>query len=160
MGGIPSGFAESEPGAVAAAASYLRRTEAAVLDGSGALSVVIRALTVEPLRSQALAAQPASRLFSRARAAGPWFARGYRLGYRLDSYSPSAAQVAVWTFGLAAGVIPTLTDWSTTTLQLRFTAGDWKVSQASTAPGPIPPPANASPQSDAAFARAAQTFKE
>lgn len=154
----PSGYVDTEPGAVAAAANFLGLSEAALLDGSGDWSTLVNALAIEPLRSQALAARPAERLFARARAAGPWFARGWRLGYRIDAYAPSAARVGVWTFGIAVGQIPTVSDWSTTTMQLRFTAGGWKIASSHVSPGPTPPPASAPQQAKNAFVSAAARF--
>ena len=61
-------------------------------------------------------------------------------GYRIDSYSPSAATIAIWRVGIVgsgASVQPQQS-WRTETVSLVWQHG-WKVTSFASAPGPTPP---------------------
>lgn len=162
VGGIPEGFAHSRRGAAAAAANYLAALEQALPAGAASWSSAVRALTVAPLTAQALDARGASTAIAAriAASAGPAFIRGWRLGYRIDSYTPSRARVAVWTVGLVASVAQVVpAEYSSTECTLRWLSGDWKVARARTTPGPTPPADASDAAAVEAFARAALAFR-
>jgi hypothetical protein len=144
--------------AVVAADGYLRALDPATTEGSSL--VTLRAITLPRLTSQALRARAAAVTVAReASASGAGFMRGWQLGWRVISYTPPVARVAIWTMGLAAApnevVAP---DWSTTLCTLRRVGRAWRVQEAATSPGPTPPSDGSDRAAVAAFARAAATF--
>lgn len=152
------GFAHSERGAVAAAASYLRLLD----EGSVAAGTLarLRAMTSPPLTAQALAAEAASAALARRISfTGRAFFGGWRLGWRLDSYTSSTARAAVWTMGMveSAGEV-VAPDWSTTVCTLRWSRGVWKVFAAQTSSGPTPPSDGTDRAAVLSFVRSASTF--
>jgi hypothetical protein len=62
------------------------------------------------------------------------------LGYRVDSFTGGGARVALWSVVVhGSDVGPSLAPaWSTSTLDLEWIGGDWKLASATTAPGPGP----------------------
>ncbi len=95
-----------------------------------------------------------------AGASGATFTQGWRLGYRVDAYSPSRARVQIWTMGVMAGAAGVLAPaYSTTTCALRWSDDAWKVAAAQTTPGPTPPPDDSDPGAVTAFASAAARFR-
>lgn len=160
--GIPVGFAHSEPGAVAAATSYVRTVSAALGGGYGARALAV--LTVPPLslkaRSDAQQLQQGEAIVrgrSGVRLTGLW-----PLGYRVNSYSPTSAEVSVWSHGVSILGRPErlLSGYVTDTMSLRWAAGDWKVAAHSYRLSTAPP---ASGGTDAraprAFAAGASGFR-
>lgn len=150
----------SANGAVSAAADYLQ-----LLDGTAppaARSAGLRAVTVAPLTSQALRAASATvALTDRLSARGPAVIDGWRLGWRVLSYTPHRAQVAIWTMGIAASPALVLSpDWSTTTCTVKWSEDSWRVATAQTSAGPTPPAAGAGRSVIAGFARSASRFEE
>ncbi len=83
------------------------------------------------------------------------------LGYQLESYSPTQAQVALWAvvlYGNDGGLAPQAL-YATSTLRLRW-VDDWKLVQVTTAPGPVPVQGQAMPTPAAELIHANRTFKE
>ena len=150
--GVPAGFARTRAGAVAASASYVR-TGAAVMAMS---DVEVRA-AAEQMAATASADEQANDLLRKLRALRATLdgtAATYRqavLAARVDAYDGDRARVAVWHVGvLAAGErFPPQAGWSTSTFELVWERGDWKVWAETIAPGPAPildesaPPATA-----------------
>lgn len=143
MAGVPVGYARSEEGARAAAVGYVR-TGQLMLDASPA---GVRAAT------QAMSAQGAAegqlrdlsgRLAVVGRnlegATGPVIYRQGVLATRVDAYSPDRARVSVWHVGVlsAPGVAPPQSGWATSSFELVWEDGDWKVWSESVVPGPAP----------------------
>lgn len=157
------GFAHSEHGAVAAAGNYLTVLSRALTPGARfSWTEAVRALTVAPLTARMLGGTSASAMMERklAQSGAAFFFRSWLLGYRVRSYSSALAQVALWNMGVmvsALGVVPP--DYSTTTCVLRWTGGDWKVSDSRVSQGPTPPSSPAITVAQAAaFAAAAHQF--
>src|SRR5829696_7858695 len=83
------------------------------------------------------------------------------LGYRVDQYTPTQAQIALWAvvlYGNDGGLAPQAL-YATSTLRLRW-AGDWKLLEASTVPGPVPVHGQATPSPAQELVDAAEDFKE
>jgi hypothetical protein len=163
LGGVPLGFARSERGAVAAAGNYLTVLSRALTPGAAFWwERAVRALTLAPLTARALSGSAASATIARRlqRSGSSFYLGSWLLGYRVLAYSRSRARVALWSVGMlasAAGVVPPA--FSTTTCELRWASGDWKVSGARVSDGPTPPSSAASGAAPvAAFAVAARRF--
>src|SRR5262249_35753589 len=60
------------------------------------------------------------------------------LAWRVDDYATETASVSVWTVSVlsAIGVAVPQTEWATTTLDLEWTAGGWRVAAAHDSRGP------------------------
>jgi hypothetical protein len=67
--------------------------------------------------------------------------RAALVGYRIDSFTPSAATVAVWRVGIvgSGATVPPQQSWRTETVSLVWERGAWKVAAFASAPGPTPP---------------------
>ncbi|HWD45299.1 MAG TPA: hypothetical protein VHM23_16605 [Actinomycetota bacterium] len=167
---MPVGWAQTEQGAIGAATGYAR-----VLSALWFLADADR-------RHQAVAAMaaPGALLELQAEqdqvaagiARGPFGAgltrRGVRsvlrtnlLGYRVDRYTPTAAEVALWAvvlYGNDGGLVPQVL-YATSTLRLRW-AGDWKLVGAVTVPGPVPVHGQATPSGVRELIQAVEHFKE
>jgi hypothetical protein len=170
VAGVPVGWPRTKEGAVGAAAGYAR-----VLSALWFLGDTHR-------RRQALAAMAISEALPRLQAAqdqvatgiarGPFGAdlarRGVRsvlrtslVGYRVDHYTPTDAEVALWAvviYGNDGGLTPQAL-WATSTLRLRW-AGDWKLVGTVTAPGPVPVQGQATPSAVSELIDSAERFKE
>jgi hypothetical protein len=168
--GVPLGWPQSPSGAVAAAAGYARVLSA------------LWFLTDSARRRQALDRMAAPEALARLRAdqdgiaggvaMGPLGAglgrpgvatmlRTSMLGYQLQRYSASQAQVALWAvvlYGNTGGLEPQAL-YATSTLRLRWMA-DWKLAEVSTIPGPVPVQGQATPTDSAELIKASQQFKE
>jgi len=63
------------------------------------------------------------------------------LGYRVEAFSARSARVALWAvvvYGAETGLLPGAA-WTTTTMELAWVGGDWKLASTLTAVGPTPP---------------------
>lgn len=62
------------------------------------------------------------------------------LAWRVDAFSNTRARVSVWTVSVlsAADVAMPQSEWVTTTLDLRWEAGSWRLAATSETPGPSP----------------------
>ena len=148
--GVGIGYSRTESGAVDAATAYL-----VVLNGPGVLrpdqvrsaEVVMAA---ESYRDQLIAAGDADlrtldSSFGLAANAGMGIdvvIRYVPIAFHVDSYDGQHAAVSVWAVWVLAeaGILPPQQHWLTSTMLLQWTAGDWKVTGASSRPGPVPSP--------------------
>lgn len=168
--GVPLGWAHTRQGAIGAAAGY-----ASVLSAVWFLADGDRrrqALTAMAAPEALVGLQTAQDGVAAGVARGPFGAslnrRGVRsmlrislLGYRVDRYAPTEAQVALWAvvlYGNDGGLAPQAL-YATSTLRLRW-AGDWKLLEASTVPGPVPVHGQATPSPAQELVDAAEDFKE
>jgi hypothetical protein len=161
-GGVPVGFEHSARGAVAATGNYIATLSRALTPGAPfSWTRAVRALTVAPFTARALSGSLASGMMSRRlqRSGSAYFLGSWALGYRLLSYTPARAQVALWTVGVMASAVGSVPpDFSTTTCELDWTAGDWKLSRARVSEGPTPPSPAAGSAQAVSFAAAARQF--
>jgi hypothetical protein len=83
------------------------------------------------------------------------------LGYRLEQYRDhDSARVALWAVVVAGNDanLPPQALWGTSTLRLRW-AGDWKLEDARTVPGPVPVYSQAEPSTPAELVGAIRGFE-
>jgi hypothetical protein len=138
------GFAHSPTGAAEAATTYLGLlAETAAFDGTDARARV-NAMTTGSLRAELQRGLPivASALRARlASRAAPAAFDGWPLGYRVTSFTATSATVSVWHLDLAASSTLGLmtTDYATTTYEVRWLAGTWRIDRARNVAGPTPP---------------------
>ena len=149
----------SPQSAVAVAARYLEVLDEA--SRASATSAALRTLTSPPLTDQALRVEGLSAgLKQRLSQPGPAFIRGWRLGWRVVSFSPRLARIAVWAMGMVQSPHEVLTpNYSTTLCTLRWAGSGWRVFAAVTNPGPVPPVDGSDHSAVASFVREADRFQ-
>ena len=169
--GVPLGWPQTRQGAVAAAAGYAK-----VLSKHWFLTDTVRRRravaqlaapeAVAQLRASqdALASAMARGAFGAAlaRPGVAWLLRTSLLGYRVNRYTPTAAEIALWAlvvYGTDRGGPLPQALYATSTLRLRWAEG-WKLVAASTVPGPVPLPGPATPTPAAELIQAADSFTE
>ncbi|MFP4636546.1 MAG: hypothetical protein ACLFRD_11845, partial [Nitriliruptoraceae bacterium] len=141
--GMPVGFAPDEAGAVAAATAYTIAFDGPLLFDDRLADAVAVAATdqahaeleeqfteVAALLSERLNLEDRSEVVTRPAPAG----------YRLDEFANADhATVAVWGTALVlAGEAPIPPGWRTTTVELVWAGGDWKLAELTSRPGPEP----------------------
>ncbi|MHC5904805.1 hypothetical protein ACVNF4_12995 [Streptomyces sp. S6] len=155
-GSIPTGYAHDRQGVQSAAANY-----AVVLGSTGMFHQDSRHTIVDTLYTPDAAARlrPA---MDKAYTAGflaelgldangdppqgnTFVARVVPIGSTVQSYSATAAKVAVWNMGLIGmsgtnSTDPVKSTWSTWTFDLQWVNGDWKVAAENQTDGPAPVP--------------------
>lgn len=141
-------FARSPTGAAEAATTYLGLlAETAAVDSTD-VRARVNAMTTGSLRAQlqqglpVLASALRARLASRA---DPAAFEGWPLGYRVTSFTATSATVSIWHLDLAANSTLGLmtTDYATTTYEVRWLDGTWRIDRARNVAGPTPPSPNA-----------------
>jgi len=168
--GVPVGWPHGRAGAVAAAAGYARVLSALwFLTDPGRRARALGRMAAPEAAAGLRASQDA---LAGALGRGPFGAglarpgvasllRTSLLGYRVDHYDPGTATVAVWAlvvYGNDGGLAPQAL-WATSTLRLRW-AGDWKLVEVGTVPGPTPIAGQAAPSPPGELLRAAAEFEE
>jgi hypothetical protein len=175
IAGVPVGYAHSAAGATAAATNYAVAYGSAAMFYTTQRHAIVAAIadpSVEPTLQRQLDGSFASVLptFGLDAAGNPpagqtFVARTVPVGVHLMGYDGNTAQVAVWCTGLIGltgqhSVKPVAEAWSTATLTLRWTEGDWKWVDFTQTDGPTPV-SGMQPASDAvAIANAVHDFGE
>ena len=123
----------------------------------------VTAMTTGPLRAELEQGLPVLTRALRVRLASadaPAAFEGWPLGYKVTSFSENRAVVSVWHLDLAATSTLRLmtTDYATSTYEVRWRAGSWRIDRASTVAGPTPPPPGAPPAAVDRFAKAIEAF--
>jgi hypothetical protein len=141
--GAPAGFSRTRDGAVAAAASFVT-TGQALLD----MDPLAAEEAVRQMAATATAEQQVAELLAKLRAArdeladgtGPILYRQAAIAWRVDSFSPDRASVAIWNVGVLTrdGVAPPQAGWATSAFDLVWERDDWKVEHETVTPGPAP----------------------
>lgn len=141
--GVPVGFGEGQPGAVAAAIAYATASqrwlyftdteiEAAVTQI--ATPVAAPRLVEDVLTDVSMARDQL------AKSEGPvwWIVRP--LAWKVERFRESEARVSVWTVTVlsAAGVASPQSEFVTVTLDLSWLDGDWRVDGSADSAGPTP----------------------
>ncbi|MEW2128445.1 hypothetical protein AB0891_32535 [Streptomyces sp. NPDC007259] len=154
-GTIPSGFAHDEQGAASAAANYsvaLGSAEMFDRDQRRAIASAVYAPTVAAARQDALDKVYSDADFltnigltpeGTAPAGQTFISRSNPVGTKVVKFDSDAASVAVWysaLFGLAGdgSKNPVSESWFTNTFELKWTGGDWKVTDFTQKDGPAP----------------------
>jgi len=154
---LPSSYARSRAGAVAAAAAYLRALDGPALLDAGRVREVVARIASRRVRaaleaSYARASAEARRRLGVGTTPRPVvILRAAPVGYRLERWSPRAATVSVWRVGIvgSGATVTPQQSWRTETVELVWEDGRWKVASFASAPGPTPPlPASATPATE------------
>ncbi|MFD8950744.1 hypothetical protein ACWGHU_27115 [Streptomyces xanthophaeus] len=172
--GIPKGFAHDEQGAQSAAANYAvalgsdgmfkKNTRHALVDGIYAPEVAAR---MKGPQDAAYSTEFLAKLGLDANGNAPqgstFVTRTVPVGTRVDSYTPAAAKVAVWSTGLIGmsgekSTDPVRTTWKTWIFELVWSGEDWKVSSDTQQDGPAPVPGDAAVSSADDISKATKEF--
>lgn len=137
------GFSRSEEGARAAALAHAAASQSWLYLGDAEVDAAVRAVAT-PEAADRLAREAVGEVAvaRESLAASPgrvwWLVRP--LAWRVRTYSPERAEVAVWTVTVlsAADVAVPQADWLTVTVNLRWTGNGWRVDEVRDAPGPTP----------------------
>ena len=141
--GVPAGFADTPNGAVTAAAVYVCTGQALLdmdpLSAEAAVREMAAAASADSQVQTTLAQLSATR-DQLASGTGPITFDQAAISWRLTAWQADRAQVAVWSVGVLsrAGVAPPQAAWATSTFDLVWEQGDWKVWSESIIPGPAP----------------------
>jgi hypothetical protein len=142
----PTRSTRTEGGAVAAAASAVELLDGPALLDSARIRRLVDRIAASSARTALARAYAQGAVEVRARLAvdsvpAPVvILRSALAGYRIESYTPSTATVAIWRVGIVgsgASVQPQQS-WRTETVSLVWERG-WKVTSFASAPGPTPP---------------------
>jgi hypothetical protein len=163
--GVPVGYADTQPGAVAAAVNYemARSRPDYITDQSVRHTVLGHVMSAAALPAQitsddANAAQAMQALGLSPGGQGPngasWIVHSAPLGVQVTSYSSQVATVNVWMAEIAGvvgdpnTVLPPSGSYTTYALTLSWQSNDWKIASIATHSGPVPTPSsNQSPSS-------------
>jgi hypothetical protein len=168
--GVPLGWAHTQHGAIGAAAGYARVLSAVwfLADANRRHQAVTAMAAPEALPGVRTAQDDVAAGVARGPFGTGLSRRGVRsvlrtslLGYHVDHYAATEAQVALWAMVLYGndGGLPPQALYATSTLRLRWVE-DWKLLEASTVPGPIPVHGQATPSPAEDLVDAAESFKE
>jgi len=154
VAGVPVGYSHTQAGAISAATNYAIAYGGPAMFVPAKRSAIVDATTdpavwaTQQAQQAALYSATADKfgLDQQGRPTAPgveFVARELPVGARLVAYTPDTAVVAVWEDGLVglAGTgttRPVQEGWGTTTVTLRWAAGDWKWTAGSFTPGPTP----------------------
>lgn len=152
--GVRSGFARTQEGAVAAAASYVCTGQALLDMDPLAAEKAVRHMAADTTADNQVRQTLAKLRDARqalAPGSGPIDFRQAAVASRVEAWSPDRARVAVWNVGVLSreGVAPPQAAWAVSTFDLVWDRDDWKVWSETIAPGPAPilddsaPPATA-----------------
>lgn len=143
LDGVPAGFARSEQGAVAAAASFVTTGQALLdmdpLAAEQAVRQMAASSTADAQVADVLARLAAVRE-ALAPGRGPIVFRQAPVSWRVDGFSSDRARVAVWSVGVLSreGIAPPQAGWATSTFDLVWERGDWRIGAETVTPGPAP----------------------
>jgi hypothetical protein len=173
VNGVPVGYQHSEQGAVAAAANYVRVLSSAMILDQAQRRAAIQAISApESLARQQRAFDQAVALLSKGLGVGQAGARdgtvllrAVPVGWRLEAYTADRARVAIWVTSVLGALsgpqgVPVREAWGTTTVELRWVDGDWKLLKTTTTDGPVPIADTATPTAASQLIPEARDFKE
>jgi hypothetical protein len=172
--GVPVGYQHSEQGAVAAAANYARvLSSAMILDQAKRRAAIQTISAPEALARQQRAFDQAVALLTKGLGVGQAGAkdgtvllRAVPVGWRLEAYTGDRAKVAIWVTSVIGALggppqgVPVREAWGTTTVELRWVDGDWKLLNTTTTDGPVPIADTATPTAASQLIPEARDFKE
>jgi hypothetical protein len=172
--GVPVGYQHSQQGAVAAAANYARvLSSTMILDRSKRRAAIEALAAPEALARQQRAWDQAVALLSKGLGAtggaaqdGTVLLRAVPVGWRLEEYTGDRATVAIWVTSVLGALggspegVPVREAWGTSTVELRWVDGDWKLLNTTNTDGPRPIADSATPTAAAQLIPEAQQFKE
>ncbi|MGW7063872.1 hypothetical protein ACWGHM_35960 [Streptomyces sp. NPDC054904] len=172
--GIPKGFARDEQGAQSAATNYAvvmgsdgmykRESRHAITDG---IYTTNAAAMLKGPQDAAYSSAFLSKLGLDANGNPPqgstFVSRTIPVGTRVESYTPDAAKVAVWSTGLIGmsgekSTDPVRTTWKTWTFELVWSSDGWRISADSQQDGPAPVPGDVAASSAEDISKATKDF--
>lgn len=162
--GIPFGFARSEAGARAAAVSYVLTGQSLIDMPPTRVADAVRMMAAVPSADRQVddANQELGQLRDvLADGSGPIRYLQSVFATRIDAFSPNRARVSVWSVGVLSrsGAAQPQAGWTTSTFELVWERGDWKVWSENIAAGPTPSlNAGAAPASSRELDRALSGF--
>jgi hypothetical protein len=150
--GVGVGYARSQQGAVAAAANYSSVLSSALILDTARRRAAIDTLAAPQAKAglqktfdQAVASLRKGLGVTGADADNVQvLMRAHPVGWKLDDYGDGSARVAIWVSGVTGSVggagppVPIREGWGTTTVNLRWVKGDWKLVDSTTVDGPLP----------------------
>ena len=174
VGGVPVGYQHSEEGAVAAATNYARvLSSTLILDRSKRRAAIEALAAPETLARQQRAWDQAVASLNKglgvtngAAKDGTILLRAVPVGWRMEKYSDKRATVAIWVTSVLGALggppqgVPVREAWGTTTVELRWVDGDWKLLDTTNTDGPRPIADPDTPTADSQLIPEAQQFKE
>jgi hypothetical protein len=171
--GVGIGYARTQEGAVAAAANYTKAlSNDLILDDDwrgraiDTLAAPQAKARLQKTFAQAVASLRKGLGVSAAGDGSQVLLRATPVGWRMDRYGDGTAKVAIWVTSIAGslggdqGPVPILEGWGTTTAELRWVQGDWKLLNTSTTEGPVPIADVSPPTAAAELVDEAAKFKE
>jgi hypothetical protein len=171
--GVGVGYAHTQQGAVAAAANYTRALSSALILDTARRRAAIDTLAAPEARArlqktfdQAVASIRAGLGVSGSAGDGAQvLLRATPVGWRVEQYGQGSARVAIWVTSVGgsvggSGSAPVREGWGTTTVSLRWVAGDWKQVASATTDGPVPIADVAPPTAAGELVSKANEFKE
>lgn len=141
--GAPGGFARTEQGAVEAAAAFVTTGQALLdmdpLAAEEAVRSMAASATADTQVEETLAGLAAVR-GTLAPGTGPIVFRQSPISWRVDGFTPVRARVAIWGVGVLSreGIAPPQAGWTTSTFDLVWERGDWRIWAETVTPGPAP----------------------
>jgi hypothetical protein len=141
--GVPVGFGDDEPGAVAAALAYATASQRWLYFTDAEIEAAVTEIATPVAAPRLVDDVIADVTMARdqlTRSQGPvwWLVRP--LAWRVELFSTTESRVSVWTVTIlsAAGVAAPQTEFLTVTLDLSRIDGDWRVDGVRDTPGPTP----------------------
>jgi hypothetical protein len=150
--GVGVGYARGQQGAVAAAANYSTVLSSDLILDEDRRRAAIDTLAAPEARAdlqrtfdQAVAALRKGLGVTAANAGDvKVLMRANPVGWKVDDYGDGTARVAIWVSGVTGSIggtgptAPIREGWGTTTVNLRWVKGDWKLVDSTTVDGPLP----------------------
>jgi hypothetical protein len=152
VNGVGVGYARSRKGAVAAAANYSSVLSSALILDTARRQAAIDTLAAPEAKAglqktfdQAVASLRKGLGVTGADADSvEVLMRANPVGWKVDDYGDGTARVAIWVSGVTGSIggtgppVPIREGWGTTTVNLRWVKGDWKLVDSTTVDGPLP----------------------
>ena len=141
--GVAAGFARTADGSVAAAVSFVCTGQALLdmdpLAAEAAVRQMAAAATADHQVADTLAKLRTARN-TLAPGSGPIVYRQAAVAWRVESFTPDRARIAIWNVGVLAreGIAPPQAGWAISTFELGWERDDWKVIDERITPGPAP----------------------
>jgi hypothetical protein len=150
--GVGVGYARSQQGAVAAAANYSSVLSSALILDTARRRAAIDTLAAPEAKAglQKTFDQAVASLRKGLGVTGAdtdnvqVLMRANPVGWKVDDYRDGTARVAIWVSGVTGSIggtgppVPIREGWGTTTVNLRWVKGDWKLVDSTTVDGPLP----------------------
>jgi hypothetical protein len=143
--GLPSGFAHSPAGALAAATTYVRQGQRLFDMAPDQRSTALQNLAARGAAAEFVADETAQLteldgVATRGQGHLTWDV--IVLATRTDAYTPPRARVSVWRVGILSidGLTAPLAEWTTVVYDLVWERADWRVWAETQSPGPTPIP--------------------